>query len=234
MREIRLNGYIDEEVWFGDEFTPDTVRDALYGEKGDFQDDVHLTLNSYGGSVNAAARIYDEIKGYPGKVDITVSGTAASAAVGVAMAADKLYMTPGSMMMIHDPLCMAYGNEAEMQNTIRMLQAAKASILDIYETRVKSPRDEVAGMMTDETWMDSKTALEHGFIDAVALKSGAENSTGERTYDREAAKAKVMAWHNRKIAAAVPKARDEPKPEPEEDGQVNARALRLRLTMMKR
>lgn len=234
MREIKLNGYIDEEIWFGDEFTPGTVHDALYGEKGDLQDDVHIVLNSYGGSVNAATQIHDEIKGYPGKVSITVSGTAASAAVGVALAADELMMTPGSMMMIHDPVCMAYGNEADMQNTIRLLQAAKASILDIYETRVKSPRDEVAQMMTDETWMDSKEALKHGFIDAVAQKTGgAENSTGERAYNREEAKAKIMAWHNRKAAAAMPKARDEPENNRSEK-RVSAREYTLRLAMLAR
>lgn len=236
MREIKLNGYIDEEIWFGDEFTPETVRDALRGEKGDLQDDVHITLNSYGGSVNAATQIHDEIKAYPGKVYVTISGTAASAAVGVALAADELDMTPGSMMMIHDPVVMAYGNEADMQDAIRLLTAAKNSILDIYETRVKNDREELSRLMTAETWMDSKEALDRGFVDAIAQKKGgAENCAGERSIDRAEAREKVRAWHTRRLAAVTPRARAEPEARKEEPAaRVSARERRLRLMMIQR
>lgn len=232
MREIKLNGYIDDEIWFGDEFTPQTVRDALYGEKGDRADDVHITLNSYGGSVNAATRIHDEIRGYPGRVRITVSGTAASAAVGLVMAADELDMTPGSMMMIHDPIMMAYGNAGDMEDAIRQLGAAKESILNIYESRVRTARDEISRMMTEETWMDSKTALRHGFIDAIAEKGGAQNSEGERAYDRAEAEKKVRAFYNRRMAATAPRAEPEDR-KGGEPGKVSARERRTRLMMMK-
>ena len=103
MRELKLNGYIDEESLLGDEMTPQSLHDALYGEKGDLTDDVHTTLNSYGGSVNAATQIHDAISAYPGKVHITISGTAASALVGLLMAAGELDRTAGTMMMIHAP-----------------------------------------------------------------------------------------------------------------------------------
>ena len=35
MREILLNGYIDDEVWFGDEITPDALHSLLYAEEKD-------------------------------------------------------------------------------------------------------------------------------------------------------------------------------------------------------
>ena len=54
MRTINLNGYIDEDVWYGDEITPAMLHDALYGENSEFSDDVRIILNSYGGSCNAA------------------------------------------------------------------------------------------------------------------------------------------------------------------------------------
>lgn len=236
MRELKLNGYIDEESWFGDEMTPQSVHDALYGEKGDLTDDVHITLNSYGGSVNAATQIHDEISAYPGKVHITISGTAASAAVGLVMAADELDMTAGSMMMIHDPVAMAYGNARDMQSMIETLNTAKDSILNVYEGRIKITRDKAAELMSAETWMDSKTALEYGFIDGIAEKKETENSAGERVYDKAEAEKKIKAWYSRKLAASAPKneepaarARDEP-----EEGKVNAREKRLRLLIMER
>ena len=103
MRTINLNGYIDEEVWYGDEITPSMLHDALYGENGEFSDDVRIILNSYGGSCNAAVRMHDDIRAYPGRVHLVISGTAASAATVLSAAADTLEMTPGSLYMIHDP-----------------------------------------------------------------------------------------------------------------------------------
>ena len=232
MREIKLNGYIDEEVWYGDEITPDIVRAALQGEKGDMTDDVHITLNSYGGSVNAATMIHDVIRAYNGKVHITVSGTAASAAVGMCMAADELDMTPGSMMMIHDPSMIAWGNARDMQSAIQTLNAAKESILNIYEGRCTTARDEIARMMTDETWMDSKEALKHGFIDKIH-EGGVKNSAKEPVFNREEAEKRVRAFAQRKLAGNVPKARAEPVKKPEESEKVSARERRIRLTMMK-
>lgn len=232
MREIKLNGYIDEELWYGDEITPGIIHDALYGEKGDFKDDVHITLNSYGGSVNAATMIYDAIRAYPGKVHITVSGTAASAAVGMSMAADELSMTPGSMMMIHDPSMFAWGNEKDMQDAIRTLKSAKDSILNIYEGRCATPRDEIARMMADETWMDSKEALKHGFIDKIH-ESGVKNSAKEPVFNREEAEKRVKAFAQRKLAGNAPKARAEPENKPENTDKVSARERKIRLMMMK-
>lgn len=50
MRELSLNGYIDDEMWFGDEITPESLHEALYGAENQLADDVHIRLNSYGGS----------------------------------------------------------------------------------------------------------------------------------------------------------------------------------------
>ena len=71
MREINLNGYIDDEVWFGDEITPDSLHETLYEPGTDQSEDVHIRLNSYGGSCNAAVRMHDDLVAYPGKISIT-------------------------------------------------------------------------------------------------------------------------------------------------------------------
>ena len=55
MRELNLNGYIDDESWFGDEITPDGLHEQLYGKENNAMDDVHIRLNSYGGSCRHAA-----------------------------------------------------------------------------------------------------------------------------------------------------------------------------------
>jgi ATP-dependent protease ClpP protease subunit len=201
LRELTLNGYIDEEVWFGDEITPENLHEAMYGAENQFADDVHIRLNSYGGSCNAATRMFDDVRAYPGDVHITISGTAASAATVLAMAADRLEMTPGSLLMVHDPSVIALGNERDLAEAICLLRACKESILNVYATRCKMERGELAAMMTATAWMDAKAALGNGFIDGIvedAAGSGPQNTAKPRAVDRAEAEAKVKAWLDRR------------------------------------
>ena len=201
MRVINLNGYIDEEVWYGDEITPGILHDQLFAEGEDHQQPVRIILNSYGGSCNAAVRMFDDIRAYPGDVHIIVSGTAASAATVLAMAADRLEMTPGSMWMIHDPSVFAFGNERDLTDAIRMLQACKDSILNVYARRCRRSREDVAAMMTETTWMDSHKACADGFVDGIVdMGSGVINAAADRTVVLKDAQAKVHLWIERSRA----------------------------------
>ena len=211
MREIRLNGYIDEMVWFGDEITPEALHQAVYGESNQFTDDVRIILNSYGGDCNAATRMHDDLQAYPGHVSILISGTAASAATVVSMAAEQLEMTPGSLFMIHDPAVLALGNERDLMESIQLLRACKESILNVYARRCRKTREEVAALMTATTWMDANQALADGFVDAIAANStsGPVNAANPHIVDRQTAETKVRAWLERRKEKAPP-----PKPEP--------------------
>ena len=159
MREIHLNGYIDDEEWFGDEITPDALHALLYPPDADAQEDLRIVLNSYGGSCNAAVRMHDDIRAYPGKVHLVISGTAASAATVLSAAADTLEMTPGSLYMIHDPSTVAWGNERDFSEAIALLKACKESILNIYSRRSPIDRGTLAAMMTATTWMDAGAGI---------------------------------------------------------------------------
>lgn len=199
MREIQLNGYIDEELEWGDEITPDALHETLYGSDGTQTDDVSIRLNSYGGSCNAATRMFDDIRAYPGKVHITISGTAASAATVMAQAADVLDMTPGSLFMIHNPSTAAYGNEEDMEDAIAVLRACKESILNVYQLRSGLPRDQLGAMMKATTWLDASQAFESGLVDCIteAPAKGVQDSTFERKVSRADAEKGVQAWLDR-------------------------------------
>lgn len=200
MREIILNGYIDDEVWFGDEITPENLHAVLYDDSKNQTEDVHIRLNSYGGSCNAAVRMHDDIAAYPGKVNITVSGTAASAATVLCMAADHLEMTPGSLWMIHDPSIMAIGNVRALKDAIHLLEACKESILNVYSARIRITREQASAMMTKTTWMDAQTALEDGFIDSILTvkQAGPQDSI----ISQPDAEKKVQMWIDRHNTAA--------------------------------
>lgn len=201
MRDIDLNGYIDEEAWFGDEITPEALHEALYGPENNRADDVHIRLNSYGGSCNAAVRMHDDLRAYPGHVTLTISGTAASAATVLAMAADVLEMTPGSLFMIHDPSVVAWGNTRDLEDAIAQLTACKESILNVYAIRCPKERAEVAAMMSQSTWMDAQRALAEGFIDGIQTPSpnAPQNAVVPQAVDRKDAEVMVNAWLERRM-----------------------------------
>ena len=197
-----LNGYIDDEVWFGDEITPDALHALLYAEGKDPTEDVHIRLNSYGGSCNAAVRMHDDMVAYPGKINITVSGTAASAATVLCMAADLLEMTPGSLWMIHDPSIVAIGNVRDLKDAIHLLEACKESILNVYARRIKITRDQADSLMAKTTWMDAQKALEDGFIDGILTVRQAGPT--DCIVPQADAEKKVQAWIDRhKISASM-------------------------------
>ena len=199
MRELSLNGYIDDESWFGDEITPESLHDLLYGTEDTLPEDVNIRLNSYGGSCNAAVRMFDDIRAYPGNVMITISGTAASAATVVAMAADRLEMTPGSLFMIHDPSTVAYGNERDMDEAKAVLHACKESILNMYGTRIRVSREDVADMMSATSWMDANEAFDKGFVDGITeTPDKLPTDSVEHKVTLDTAKAGLQAWFDRK------------------------------------
>ena len=80
----------------------------------------------------AAAQIYNMLTDYKGNVTVKIDGIAASAASVIAMAGTQVLVSPVSMLMIHNPATMAFGDHAEMQKAIDMLGEVKESIINAY------------------------------------------------------------------------------------------------------
>ena len=160
-RVLELNGVIAEESWWGDEVTPEAFKQELMGGTGD----IEVYINSPGGDCIAASRIYTMLVEYPGMVTVKIDGMAASAASVVAMAGSTVLMAPTAMMMIHDPSTGAWGNRAEFEKTIEVLDEYKESIMNAYEKKTGLSRAKLSHMMEDETWMNAKKAIELGFAD---------------------------------------------------------------------
>ena len=158
-----MNGQISDETWFGDEVTPGLFRDELQSCEGD----ITVWINSPGGDVFAAAQIYNMLMEYPGNVDVRIDGIAASAASVIAMAGNKVSMSPVAMMMIHNPMTVAMGDKKVMQQAIDMLDEIKESIINAYELKTGQSRTKIAHMMDTETWFNAKKAVELGFADDI-------------------------------------------------------------------
>jgi len=162
-RILELSGTIAEESWFDDEVTPEQFRDELFADSGE----VTIWINSPGGDCIAASRIYAMLMDYPGAITVKIDGIAASAASVIAMAGTRVLMAPTALMMIHNPMTLAYGNHQDMQKAIGMLDEVKESIVNAYEIKTTLTRAKISHLMDNETWMNAKKAIELGFADAI-------------------------------------------------------------------
>ena len=166
-RTLFLNGTIAEESWFDDEVTPQLFKDELNSGDGD----ITVWINSPGGDCVAAAQIYNMLMDYKGNVTVKIDGIAASAASVIAMAGTKVLVSPVSMLMIHNPATVAFGDTAEMQKAIAMLDEVKESIINAYEIKTGMSRAKISRLMDAETWMDANSAVEMGFADEIMKRS---------------------------------------------------------------
>ena len=169
-RILELNGTIAEESWFDDDVTPQLFKDELNSGTGD----ITVWINSPGGDCVAAAQIYNMLSNYKGKVTVKIDGIAASAASVIAMAGDTVLVSPVSMLMIHNPATIAWGDHAEMQKAIDMLSEVKESIINAYVLKTGLSRPKLSHLMDAETWMDANKAVELGFADEIMVRAKAE------------------------------------------------------------
>ena len=175
VRTLYLDGEISDETWWGDEVTPKTFKDELIAGDGD----ITLWINSPGGDCFAAAQIYNLLMDYKGNVTVKIDGLAASAASVIAMAGNKVCMSPVAMMMIHNPATLAYGDKSDMEKTIGMLSEVKESIINAYELKSSLDRKQISKMMDNETWLNAKKAVELGFADEILFDKKEETESTE-------------------------------------------------------
>lgn len=161
--ELILEGPISDISWWGDEVTPQEFRDELSKHQGDLT----VVLNSGGGDVFAGLAIYNALREFNHSVTVRVDGLAASIASVVAMAADKIIMAPGSMMMIHKPWMMVMGDINDLEKSKEILQGIEDSVVPIYVSRTGLDKEKIEEMLNAETWMTAEQAVEMGFADSL-------------------------------------------------------------------
>jgi ATP-dependent Clp protease protease subunit len=169
--ELRIQGDIvsDDDVWIYewlemDHASPNAFRDELNEYDGK---DITVWIDSYGGDVFAAAGIYNALKNHNGKITTKIDGKAMSAASVIAMAGDKVMMSPVAIMMIHNPLSSVQGYASDMRKQADVLDSVKESIVNAYQLKSGRSRNKISQMMDDETWMDANTAMKNGFADEM-------------------------------------------------------------------
>ena len=169
---LEFYGVISEWSWLDDEITPKKFKDELNRVGGGGP--LTVRIDSPGGDPIAASTIASIITSYPGKITAQIDGQASSAAVMVALAASHIRIMDSAYMMIHNPrfnFFMAALDADIMHRFISILESIKQGMAQTYAARTGLAEEKVSQMMSDETWMSAKEAVDLHFADEV-LKSG--------------------------------------------------------------
>lgn len=174
--ELLIEGVVGWDVTAGG------VRTALRS----VPDDAPLTIrvNSPGGVATEGFAIFNLLAQRKGAVTARVDGLAASAASYIIMAAGRIEMAEASFLMIHNASVMTWGNKEDHEASRELLSKIDAMMVRIYARRTGGDPDEIAALMTAETWLDPEEAKARGFADAVI--AGKAEAGAKATLSHEA------------------------------------------------
>lgn len=130
---------------------------------------ITVKLNSCGGDLYTGIAIHNALKALSGEVNVVVEGIAASAASVIMCAGDTVTVYPGSLVMIHGVSVMLwdYLNIQDMKQLIKGMDASERAVAAIYNAKTGIDVDTLRSMMTKETWLTGREALEKGFANAL-------------------------------------------------------------------
>ncbi len=133
----------------------------------DDDDDVEVNVASNGGDVFSASEIYTMLRQSKANVTVNIQGLAASAASVIAMAGNKVNISPTAQLMIHQAASYGGGNKDDLAREINVLDGIDKSIASAYESKTGMPQGDLLNMMAQETWIGAQEAVDKGFADAI-------------------------------------------------------------------
>ncbi|MBR7889189.1 ATP-dependent Clp endopeptidase proteolytic subunit ClpP [Marinomonas sp. A79] len=148
------------------------VAQLLFLESENPDKDIHLYINSPGGSVTAGMSIYDTMQFIKPDVSTMCIGQAASmgALLLTAGADGKRFCLPNSRVMIHQPLGGYQGQASDIEIHTREILSIKHKLNEIISFHTGKPIEQVAIDTDRDNFMNPETAKEYGLIDEILLK----------------------------------------------------------------
>lgn len=145
------------------------VAQLLFLTAEDPEKDIHMYINSPGGSVTAGMAIYDTMQFIKPDVSTMCMGLAASmgAFLLAAGAKGKRYALPNSEVMIHQPLGGARGQASDIKIHADWILRTKDQINRILSERTGQPLEKIARDTDRDYFMSASEAKEYGIIDEV-------------------------------------------------------------------
>ena len=163
----------DRIIFLGDEVNDVTaglvVAQLLFLEAEDPDKDIHLYINSPGGSVTAGMAIYDTMQYIKPDVSTICIGMAASMGAFLlnAGAKGKRYALPNSTIMIHQPLGGAKGQATDIEIHAKWILQIKERLNQILSERTGQPLEKIKADTERDNFMSAMEAKEYGLGDEV-------------------------------------------------------------------
>ncbi|MGD8515138.1 MAG: ATP-dependent Clp endopeptidase proteolytic subunit ClpP [Granulosicoccaceae bacterium] len=145
------------------------VAQMLFLESENPDKDIHLYINSPGGSVSAGLAIYDTMQFIKPDISTLCIGMAASmgALLLAGGAAGKRYCLPHSRIMIHQPLGGVQGQAADIEIHAKEMLLVRDRLNDILVRHTGQPLERIRKDTDRDNFMSGEQATEYGLIDAM-------------------------------------------------------------------
>ena len=166
----------DRIIFLGEEVNDVTaslvVAQLLFLESEDPEKDIHLYINSPGGSVTAGLAIYDTMQYISCDVSTICMGMAASmgAFLMCAGAKGKRYALPNSEIMIHQPMGGMQGQATDMKIHAARILRMREKLNQIMSERTGQPLEVIQRDTERDHFLSAQQAVEYGLIDKVIDK----------------------------------------------------------------
>lgn len=163
---------VDDGSFFGHAEQSETSAEFLRQRLAEFPkaEEIHVYINSYGGSVFEGTAIYNQLKRHSAHKIVHIDGFACSIASVIAMAGDEIIMPRNALMMIHNMWMVASGTSAELRKAADDLDVINTAGRAAYLERAgeKLDEDRLAEMMDSETWLTAEQCIAYGLADRYA------------------------------------------------------------------
>ncbi|AUN13014.1 ATP-dependent Clp protease proteolytic subunit 1 [[Clostridium] sordellii] len=166
----------DRIIFLGDEVNDATaglvVAQLLFLEGEDPDKDIHLYINSPGGSITAGMAIYDTMQYIKPDVSTICIGMAASMGAFLLAAGEKgkRFALPNSEIMIHQPLGGTRGQATDIEIHAKRIVNMKHKLNSILAERTGQPIEKIQVDTERDNFMSAEEAMKYGLIDEVITK----------------------------------------------------------------
>ena len=166
----------DRIIFLGHEITDDVanlvIAQLLFLEAEDPEKDIHIYINSPGGSVTAGLAMYDTMQYVRPDITTLCVGQAASmgAVLLAAGAAGKRFALPNARIMIHQPWGGVQGQATDIEIQTREILKMKQRITEILAHHSGKSADEIARDTERDYYLSGEDAQSYGLIDRVMAR----------------------------------------------------------------
>lgn len=162
----------------------------------DEDNEIVLDIASNGGDVFAASEIYTMLRDSQKNIVVNIQGLAASAASVIAMSGNTVRMSPTSQLMIHKASVSTVGNSDDLEHESEVLNGIDESIAMAYELKTGMKQTDILQLMSNETWMNAKVAVDKGFADEIMFNESDDEPIFENAIHALPSKAAINKFKN--------------------------------------